>query len=388
MKIYSLVSGVAIATVLGFSPLAEAADPDVIAFTCDDCSYTEAKNIIRDRTIPSFHCTSGNPDEIITIGNQVCHSQPVFSAVLNKSTGTLWGFRSSHTNQGGTPMTMQLQVEQHNHNSTIKNMIRDGVQYTEDLSGALQNVASKVSDSFATATAYEQWVNGQSPSMVNVASTTNSSSEFSCTESSEYKAVKAATSGEFKNRLRAEINEAYLDENLQRTDDFDDFQFNGFGLGLQKSGFSVSISWDNELVDKTAFFTFLTPDPLATEDNQEPSVVAFKLSPISNGISISLDATKTHISGNYWSVMTDSSVTSLEVSPCAAEALEDAFGTPTTSGPSGGGGGGNYIPPSNGGGTSLPGVGGGGGDGWDSQVCDKHYYDSEGNKVITIKVMC
>ena len=66
--------------------------------------------------------------------------------------------------------------------------------------------------------------------MVNVASTTNSSSEFSCTESSEYQAVKAATSGEFKNRLRAEINEAYLDENLQRTDDFDDFQFNGFGL--------------------------------------------------------------------------------------------------------------------------------------------------------------
>lgn len=385
MKIYSLASAIAIATTFGLSSPAEASNSDVLAFTCDDCSYTEAKNVVRDRSIPSFHCTSGDPDQIITIGNQVCHSQPVFSAVLNKSTGTLWGFRSSHSNQGETPITMQLQIEQYSHNSTVRNMIRDGVQYTQELSGALQNVASKVSDSFATAADYDQWVSGQNASMANLMSTANSTSEYSCTQSSEYQAVKAATSGEFKNRLRTEINEAYLDENLQRTGDFDDFQFNGFGLGLQKSGFSVSISWDNELVDKTAFFTFLTPDPLATEGNQEPSVVAFKLSPISNGISINLDATKTHISGNYWSVMTDSSVTSLEVSPCAAEALEDAFGTPATSARSGGGGG-NYIPPSNGGGTSIPGVGGGGG--WDSQVCDKHYYDSEGNKIITIKVMC
>lgn len=387
MKIYSLVSGVAIATVLGFSPLAEASDPDVQAFTCDNCSYTEAKNIIRDRAIPSFHCSSGNPNEIITIGNQVCYSQPILSAVLNKSTGTLWGFRSSHTNQGGTPMNMQLQIEQHNHNSTIKNMIRDGVQFTEDLSGALQNVASKVGDSFATGADFEQWVSGQNASMSILTPAISSSSEFSCTESSEYQAVRAATSGEFRNRLRAEINEAYLDEDLQRTDDFDDFQFNGFGLGIQKSGFSVSISWDNELVDKTAFFTFLTPDPLATESNQEPSVVAFNLSPTGNGISISLDATKTHISGNYWSVMTNPSVTPLEVSPCAAEALEEAFGTPTTSGPSSGGGGGNYIPPSNGGGTSLP-VGGGGGDGWESQWCDQHHYDRNGNHTITVKVMC
>lgn len=388
MKIYSLVTGLAIVTILSISPFAEASDSDVLAFTCDDCSYTEAKNIVRHRTVPNLHCTSGNPNEIITIGNQVCHSQPVFSAVLNKSTGTLWGFRSSHTHQGGTPMNMQLEVEQHNHNSIINNMIRDGVQYTEDLSGALQNVASTVSDSFATPAAYEQWVNGQNAPMANLTPTTSSSSEFSCTESSEYQAVKAATSGEFRNRLRAEINKAYLDEDLQRTDDFDDFQFNGFGLGIQKSGFSVSISWDNEVVDKTAFFTFLIPDPLATESNQEPSVVAFKLSPISNGISISLDATKTHVSGNYWSVMTNSSVTSLEVSPCAAEALSEAFGTPDTSNPSSGGGsGGGYNPPS-GGGTSIPGVGGGGGSGWGSQVCDAHYYDSQGNHVITIKVMC
>lgn len=387
MKIDSLASGIAIATVLGFSLLAEASESDVIAFTCDNCSYTAAKNLIRDRTIPSFHCTPDNRNEIITMRNQICHSQPIFSMVLNKSTGTFWGGRSSHTNQGKTPMTMQLQVEQYNHSSTIKNMIRDGVQYTEDLSGALQNVASKVSDSFATATAYEQWVNGQKKSMTNLTSTTSSSSEFSCTESSEYQAMKAIISGEFRNRLRAKINDAYSDEDLQLKGNFDNIEFTEFGLRLEKTGFTVSLNWDNQQVDKTPFFTFPTPDLLATKNNQEISQVAFKLSPSDNGTSISLDGTKTHISRKYyWVDMTNPRLSTVELSPCAAEALSEAYGTVSVSA-TGDTGSDNYKPMP--GKKSLFPEGAPEEESRDKNpLCEVRYSDKLGKHVITIKTLC
>lgn len=386
MKIHSLVIGLLSTTVMSLSPFVHASDSDVLAFICDSCSYDEAKKIVKSKASPGSQCKADNND-MTSVGEMLCYSDLVYSAVLNQPTGALWGFRLSYSKQGPAADTMKLQVEEHQYNQTIEEMIKNGAQYTQDLSAGLQNVASKVSSSFSSSAEYEQWLNDRTEPKRSAAVRAKApSSEFSCIESSEYLAVKAITSGEFRNRLRAKINSVYSNQDIQLTGNFEDAEFTDYGLRLEKAGFTVLINWDNQRIDKTPFFIFSNPDLLATKNNQEISQVAFRLSPSGNGTLISLDGTKTHLSGDYWSVMTSSGVTPLEVSPCAAEALSEAYGTASVSA-TGDTGSDNYNPKP---GKGSPFLGGAPEEDTSRKnpLCEARYSDKLGKPVITIKVLC
>ena len=386
MKIHSLVIGLFSTTIMSFSPFVYAYDSDGLAFICDSCSYDEAKEMVKSKASPGSQCKTGDSG-MTPVEETLCYREAVYSAVLNQSSGALWGFRLSHSKQGDATGAMKLQVEEHQHDQTIEEVIRNGVQYTQDLSAALQNVASKVSSSFSSSTEYEHWLSNRTETKHSAITQANTSpSEFSCNESSEYLAVKAITSGEFRNRLRAKINSAYSDEDIELNGNFDDAEFTEFGLRLEKKGTRVSINWDNQRVDKTPFFTFSNPDLLATKNNQKISQVAFRLSPSDNGTSISLDGTKTHLSRKYWVDMKNPRLTPLELSPCAVEALSELYGTASVSATMDNGSD-NYNPMP-GKESVFPGEAPEEESRGKKPLCEAHYSDRLGDYVISIKTFC
>ncbi|WP_348660893.1 hypothetical protein, partial [uncultured Idiomarina sp.] len=130
---------------------------------------------------------------------------------------------------------------------------------------------------------------------------------------------------------------------------------------------------------KNLIFDFPLPDGLAVEGNGRPSRVTFTLDPSSGShVDVSLNESLTNIGNNYWKDLTDPAVGKSEVSPCVEVAFKEIFGSnrvnKTPTGTSSGGG---YKP--------LPGTGG---DDRDSQVCDLHISDYNGNPIMTIKVLC
>ncbi|EKE81466.1 hypothetical protein [Idiomarina xiamenensis] len=373
-----------------FSPASDAQalpEKNVQAYTCDDCSFSEAKNLVKAHSYPLLRCVAKDNSEIISIDNQACYSTPRYAAVLNEASGRLWGFQLSHSHQGMFPPVMQLQVVAYDHPQTVDAMIRNGVEYSNRLAARADSIANNLSTTFDTSQAFYDWLGDQAQGATKItAANTASANDFSCANgSSQYQAVKAATSGEFESRLQMQVNEQYANFDGTPGDFFDEVEFTGIGLGLQKLGFNVSLSWDNKQIQKNVAFNFPLPDGLAAEGNNQPSKVIFTLTPKGSHIEISLNHSLTYIGGQSWSVLTNPAKSTVELSPCVKVALTEAFGSPQTT-PAGSVSGGGYKPlPTTGGG-----IGGGTpiGGGWDYQLCDAHFYDRNGNPLITIKVRC
>lgn len=355
----------------------------VWVFPCADCRYNDAQQLVIQQAAPTFRCVSSEPGRPISIDNQRCYSQPRYSAVLDKRTHTLWGFRLSHTQQGMYPPLMQLQVVDHGFTPNTEELIRNGVAYTQALGQALQRVANRVGGSFTSAQQQQDWL-AQVSSNRRVTSTAQT--PFSCQQSSEYQAVTAALSGAFRNRLRTAVNEAFLQEDLSLSTNFDEKTFNGFGLEVSKAGVGVSVSWDNEPVARSVIFNYPVPDALATEDHQHGSRVVFNIRPEQQSLTISLDASKTHIGGSYWSVLATPNLAPLELSPCAKMAFDRVYrrSQSTELGTIGS----QRYYPKPAAGQPLPPSHRQPDNSWQLQQCEVHYYDDNGRLLVTFRVLC
>ncbi|WP_370215364.1 hypothetical protein [Idiomarina sp.] len=358
-------------------------EKNVQAHTCEDCSFNEAKRLVETKSYPSLRCEPTDGSQVISTGNQACYSTPVYAAVLNESSGVLWGFKISHSNQGMHPRLMQLQVATYNHPQFVQEAIRDGVDYTNSLIAYLESMANNISETFETSQEFYDWIDGraqQTASVQLINAQTSNSGEFSCAEdSSEYNAVKAALGAEFRFKLRELINEQFAEWDGIPGASFDEVELTDLGLGIQVRGFNVFLTWDNKQTKKNLIFDFPLPDGLAVEGNGRPSRVTYTLDPSSGShVDVSLNESLTNIGNNYWKDLTDPAVGKSEVSPCVEVAFKEIFGSnrvnKTPTGTSSGGG---YKP--------LPGTGG---DDRDSQVCDLHISDYNGNPIMTIKVLC
>ncbi len=69
---------------------------------------TIAKRKLGQREVPpSVECHSKPSSSDNSTDTRVCYSTPVYAAVLNESSGKVWGIKLSHSHQGERPELME-----------------------------------------------------------------------------------------------------------------------------------------------------------------------------------------------------------------------------------------------------------------------------------------
>ncbi|WP_156812100.1 hypothetical protein [Idiomarina xiamenensis] len=151
---------------------------------------------------------------------------------------------------------------------------------------------------------------------------------FCASASSQYHAIKAATSTKLMSHLRKKIYPNMASFDGTPTEFFNGFDFDELNFNLQEVGFDPTLSWRHLHSVKNLTLSFSLPERLAITNNKVISEVTFTLIPTPSHIDITLNHSLTHIGGKYWSILMNPAISVVELSPCAAVALTEAFGKP------------------------------------------------------------
>lgn len=357
---------------------------DIEMFGCENCSYSEARSKALQESTPMLQCFPPNNQTEITIDNQECFSQPRTYYVYVRNTQQIYGFNLYHTNQGGTPFGMSLQVDDFTPSSEITNRIEDAMAIYESRLAILSEIAEQLSENFTSPEQLQDSMNANSFSSFQM----STSSEIQCARSGAYNAVKDAFSTTLKQTMFDRANEYYQTLAGGEFGDFQNMRLIGGGASMQIRGvgFNASIEYIDgfQFIERRYSWIEGVVDPA----NFQPSRVTFKLALVDGVVQVEVDDNFTQIDGVSLASMKDQFATidgGQVLSVCARDALDEYFPDSTSEPVNGGGTGGGTFPNpgAGGGGGGLP-IGGGGGS---SDLCRQHYYIN-GVRVLTVMVPC
>lgn len=360
---------------------------EVDVFGCENCSYSDAQTRAVQRATPVLQCFPPDGQTEITIDNQQCFSESKKFYVYVRSTQQIYGFHLYHTNQGGWPIDMQLQVDDYTPSSQTLSAIQDAMSIYESKLSALSEISEELSENFSSPDQLQSSGSANSFNSFQM----SSSSETQCERSGSYNAVKDAFSTTLKQTMFDRANDYYRTLDGGEFGDFQNMRLTGGGLSLQVGGVGVNASI--EYVDGYQFIErrYSWVEGVADPANFEPSRVVFKLSLVEGVVQVDIDDNFTQIDGVSLASMKDQFATvdgQQVLSDCARDALDEYFPESTSEPIDDGGstgGGGVFPPPGSGGGSGGGGfIGGGGGS---TDLCRKHYYIA-GERVLTVLVRC
>lgn len=360
---------------------------------CDDCGFTEAKNIAIQKARPNLVCQAPY-GELITVENQECFSNPERYYIVNQTSNEVLGFQLSHTNQGGKPWNMTLNVNELNLTNSKRNLLRDAVNYAVEVNEKLDTIAQQSNETYTTPT-QSQNISSSSSSFESSysfqASTSNSGG--SCQDHPSYRAMADGMAPETRVNLELKLNQKYDTLSGSIPSEFENYRVTGGSAGFSKDGASFGVS--GEFVEQAKYFTksygWLT-DTLIGKDYETPRIV-YQASYHDGSIHVKVNETLSRVDGVSIKELRSTNATnsgSNQLSECALEGLKVHFDYTIDPPAAGGGGGGPGTPGGGsgtpGGGTGIPGGGFGGGG---TAMCDIHYYNPwTGELMFTSQTIC
>lgn len=337
-----------VALLLMFANIAEANDNNVTLFMCEGCNYDEAYQLAKDNP-PLTQCYSSDPNEIITIDNQVCYTTPKKVIVADLLGKEHFAFMVRHHNQGSSKLYLNKYAESISLNTNDKTAILRLKTTFKNFSTFLKEMQTEISASPLKVSQYTS-LNMTSPN-------TADSCPPHITD-----AVKAVLEGRTASQLQNRLN------NKAKTDFkyperfflAKEFSSEGFSIGV--GGILYQGTWEkvSKNFNTRVRFTQNQEAPL-TGTSQYDVVFSVKWIKEFGALSVSVTPYLTYLDGITLNQLKTTSINTVD--QCLQDALDQTL-------PS------NTSPPSS-----------GGGDGWDNQVCEKHYYINE-VKILTIKVSC
>jgi len=297
-------------------------EKNVKAYSCDDCNYSEAENLVKEKVPPSVECHSKPSSSDNSTDTRVCYSTPVYAAVLNESSGKVWGIKLSHSHQGERPELMELQTSPYEHPQFVNDAIRSGYEYTDSLIAHTEKIANNISRTFETSKEFNDWIDGKAEPETNERADSNQLDDTLCAhDNSQYQAVKALTSGEFESNLQATVNEQFANFSGTSQDFFDDLDFSSLSSRLEELDYNFTLSSSDKNNTKNVSFEFSGSKDFPSKN--PPSKLTYTLIPKQSHIDVSLNPSLTHIGGYYWSVLAKPEVNKAELPPCTQVALKD-----------------------------------------------------------------
>lgn len=279
-------------------------------FICDNCTYQQAKNFSTQNATPNITCQAP-PGEDMTFENQQCFSTPNRYTVFNRSNGSVYGFRLSHSGQGQNQYFLTLQVDDFTPTQTIRQLIEDGVEWYNDMNDVLQQVSGEFS---GTITSPQQ--SFLSNTTVNYSSIAPAGS--SCHTHPSFRAGVDAFSGHFRVPFRSEVSGRFNNLTNGYHLNFSNASFTTNGFTIQHNSQSIRVSLQS--------LPQISPINLnygwvGQGNNFGSSKVAYNLSIDNNEIIIDLNESQTQLEG---STIPARQVPNnyLMVSSCMREALE------------------------------------------------------------------
>ncbi len=296
-------------------------EKNVKAYSCDNCNFSEAENLVKEKAPPSLTCHYEVSRSDGSTDNQVCYSTPVYAAVLNESSDKIWGIKLTHSNQGKQSELMELQTSPYEHPQFVNDAIRSGYEYTDSLIAHTEQIANNISRTFETSKEFYDWIDGKAEPETNEIADSNQLDDTLCAhDNSQYQAVKALTSGEFENSLQSTVNAQFADFSGTTKDFFSKLDFSNLSLSLEKLGYNFTLSSTEKNETKSISFEF--SDAKGVPNDPPSSELTFTLIPKQSHIEVSLNPSLTHLGGHYWSVLTNPEVNKAELSPCTQVALK------------------------------------------------------------------
>ncbi|MBO7926772.1 hypothetical protein J5X91_10910 [Pseudoalteromonas sp. K222D] len=350
-----------------FANAAEANNNNVTLFMCEGCNYDEAYQLAKDNP-PLTQCYSSDPNEIITIDNQACYSNPKKVIVADVLGNGHFAFMVGHHHQGSNMPLLNKYAEPtslSNNDETaisrLKTTDKNFSKFIKEMQAELNVSPLQVSQHLPLNMIHSNTENSCPPHITD--------------------AVKAVFEGRTASELQHKLNnKAKADfEDPERFFHAKEYSSEGFSIGV--GGISYQGTWKKVSKNFNTSVRFNQNQDIPTGSTGLYDVVfSIKWIREFGALSVSVNPFLTYLDGIALNQL--QKTTSNTVDQCLQDALDHTLPSNTSS-PSPGGG-------SSGGGSSGGGSSGGGssgGGGWDNQVCEKHYYIN-GVKMLTIKVSC
>lgn len=337
-----------------FTNAAKATDKNVTLFMCEGCDYTESYQLAKSKP-PLTQCYPSNPNEMITIDNQVCYSQPKKVIIADLSGNDHFAFMVGHHNQGANITYFDRYAEPTSLTNNDKTAISQLKTTDKNFSKFLKEMQAELNVSPLQVSQYTS---------LNMA---RSNTANSC-PSYILDAVKAVFEGRTASQLQNKLNNKAKADFKYPERFFLAKEFSGEGFSLGVGGISYQGTWKKVSKNFNTSVAFNQNPDVPTESTGQYDVVfSIKWIKEYGALSVSVNPYLTNLDGIALNQLKTTS--SNIVNGCLQDALDQTL-------PS------NTSPPSSGGGGSLP-----GGGGWDNQLCEKHYYIN-GVRMLTIKVAC
>ena len=323
-----------------------ATEKDITLHLCESCSYSEAKYYANQES-PHIRCESSNSNQEMTFGNEACYADEKKVIIADTKSDNHFVFLIGYHNQGLPALNLEKYI--HNASPTSNDLsVINKVKITD------KNFSTFIEE--AKAQIKQQPVRSSSGSMSSFMSINEANSD---TCSSYIKsAVNAAYGGKTASDLQTKLNEkAYngfdIPESFFLTDEMD-----SLGFSLFAAGFSYQGSWKKVSRTFNSTVDLSNNSGVPTGTNYK---VVFNIKWIKEfrGLDVELNPLFTKFEGYTLSQLSKKGVKS--ISTCLEEALDQHL---------------SHSPK-----TPIDGA-------WENQYCEKYYYDTQGEKLASVKVPC
>lgn len=377
--------------ILLFATGAEAREFDM--FVCQDCSFNEAREFAIQRGAPQITCQPGLGQVVIDPDNQQCFSGANDYLVVNISTKTLYAFTLTHSNQGGQPWLMTVNVSTFTPTKELHSLAIDAVNFREYVYDTLEAISDEMSRTFTTPADIDNYFLTGPASQFNNQFT----SRASCENDPGYRAARMAFGAQFLQDVQVTVDNMYqraLQAGIEG-DFFDGFsttRLTSAGLQVGRDSLGVNGSWEYIRSSRRINYDLGwsgVGDPY--ENGANKIVVDFFIEEGATTLRSSLNRQASLIGGVTIANLEPDNGTldfPLVHNECIAEALSQSLSMVMTNSSGGviGGSGWNDNAPPGGGGMPIP----GGGSSWNTSspaLCRMHFYRNY-ERVATILVPC
>lgn len=375
MKVFIFLTSIFFTTL---SLTLNAEENEIVLHMCENCSYSEAK-YYANQEIPVMRCEAANPNQIMTIENQACFADEKKIIIADTSSNNHFAFLVGYYNQGSPAYYLETYTSDTSLSSNDLIAINKIKLAEKSFSKFILEAQQEIKQQPVSSQTY---FNAHSYNDTKSYSNT-ASSEENC-PSYVKSAVDAIWGADTATNLSTKLTaKAYADFGVNPGSFFETDQMDSLGFSIFVAGFSYQGSW------KKVAKNFTSKVDLRAPSSAKYNVLFnIRWNKTDEAIDVSINQTRTILEGKSLSSLKNAG--SVNISPCLESALDGRLvSNSVPAGGSGGSGGIGGDDSSGGSNGSTPIFGGGGsGDGWENQLCDKHYYDATGKKIATARVSC
>lgn len=384
-----LLTGSVVAGALFFSTDVQATEFDM--FVCQDCSFNEARQFAIQRGTPQINCQPAPGQDVIDFENQQCFSGAKDYLVLDNSSKTLYSFTLTHSNQGGQPWDLVLNVNTFTPTADLHSLALNTAALKDFVDDTLDSIAVDLSRTITQPGQIDSGIGSYGTGSFNTMSTEG------CENDPGYEAATMAFNPSFLQSVSNTMHDMYR-RSLEAGAEGEFFgglntaRFTAGGLEVGLDSIGVNASWEYVRASRQVQFDLSWTGPgndWSPELNR--IVIDLSLNELGTTVMSSINRQQSVVGGiSLENMHPDNSTLNFPqvYNDCISQALTETLAMMMTNSQAEviGGSGWNDSAPPGGGGMPIP----GGGTSWNTSgpdLCREHYY-MNGERVMTLLVPC